>query len=137
VDRSAAPGERGRRLSSERSHGRRGDERRAARSRGRGNAGSKEKVTPPGRERAGEAKRLGQEKRSARLQSTEPRGRARPEAPPSSPPVQRGALEPKAPPPPRVQVQPPPTESAPVPVPEAPVAPAPKDSPSDKVKLPK
>ncbi len=61
---------RGERMSTERSHGRRGAERRAARSRGRGNAGSKAKGAPPGQARADGGRKLGLEKRAEKGERT-------------------------------------------------------------------
>ena len=57
---------RGERMSTERSHGRRGAERRAARSRGHGYAGSRAKGAPPGQARADGGRKLGHEKRAER-----------------------------------------------------------------------
>lgn len=108
AERSAERGVRGKRISSERSHGLRGAERRAARSRGRGKAGANAKAVPRGQARAGGGRKVGHVQRLQRLKANDPAGRGRPEAPPSS-----------------------------TPVPEATPVPLPKEPPLGKVKLPK
>ena len=120
---------RGVRMSAERSHGRRGAERRAARSRGRGNAGANADATPGGRQ-------LGQTRRPQKEKLAEVGGRGRAEV------LGRGQskapAEPKAPPPrpePRTQAQPPAAESETVVVPEVAPVPAPQTSAPGKIKL--
>jgi RNA polymerase sigma factor (sigma-70 family) len=94
---------RGERMSTERSHGRRGAERRAARSRGHGNAGSRAKGVPPGQARADGGRKLGHEKRaetgerasgrvgSLERRATPPQAGPKPKKPESAP-----KAEPKA-----------------------------------------
>jgi RNA polymerase sigma factor (sigma-70 family) len=85
-ERGSLGAERGKRMSAERSHGRRGAERRAARSRGRGSAGAKAKAVPPGQARAGAGRTSGQEKRAQQPQASEPRGHARTQSDPAPAP---------------------------------------------------
>jgi RNA polymerase sigma factor (sigma-70 family) len=113
IERAAQGALRGKRMSTERSHGRRGAERRAARSRGRGNAGAKAKGVPRRPEHAGGGKR-GQAERLQKQKPAEPRagghgeapGRGQAEAPSSNPPVRQAAPSPK-PTQPKAQVEPP------------------------------
>jgi RNA polymerase sigma factor (sigma-70 family) len=62
-------GARGERISSERSHGQRGAERRAARSNGHGKAGSKSKAGKSEHTNSAGGRKLGQEKRAARTEA--------------------------------------------------------------------
>jgi RNA polymerase sigma factor (sigma-70 family) len=122
------------RMSAERSHGRRGAERRAARSRGGGNAFARAKGPDSGR-------RLGQTERLQRERLAQPGGRDRAEllgrgqsrAPGSNAPAEQKAPPAKPAPQPRTQSEPPVTESDAVVVPEA--APVPAPSAQGKLKL--
>jgi RNA polymerase sigma factor (sigma-70 family) len=120
----------GERRSAERSHGRRGDELRAARSRGRGNAGAN--ANGP-RDGLG----VGQTGRTQRERLAEPGADGRAEALARREP--RALVEPKAPQPrpvPRTQTRPPAAESETIVVPETTPAPAPRTSVPGKVELP-
>jgi RNA polymerase sigma factor (sigma-70 family) len=132
---------RGERRSAERSHGRRGAERRPARSRGLGDAGAKAKGRPEhGRgdgRRLSEAKRLEREKPAAGRGQTQAPGRGEAKEPATKLELQRDAAPPKAAPEPKVQATQPVPESEPVPVPEPAPAPAPEPTPPGKLKLPK
>ena len=123
---------RGERLSAERSQGRRGDERREARSRGHGNAGATANGPRDGL-------RLGQTRQLPRERVAGPGADGRAEA--LARRQAKALAEPKAPPPrpthePRTQTQPPADESETIFVPEAAPAPAPKESAPDTVELP-
>ncbi len=107
-ERGTHASDRGRRMSAERSHGRRGAERSAARSNGQSNAGNRSK---PAREKApgADGRKLGQVKRTERPNAAEPRGRGQskalareqakapsPRGPSSSAPAERGKASPPA-----------------------------------------
>jgi RNA polymerase sigma factor (sigma-70 family) len=130
---SRAPGAvRGERLSAERSHGRRGAERRAARSRGIGNVGANARGPRDGRA-LGPVNRVEQQRLAepGGPPRAEVLGRSEPKAPAgSNAPAMRPAPEPKA------QAQAPATESEAVIVPEAAPVTAPKVPPAGKIKLP-
>jgi RNA polymerase sigma factor (sigma-70 family) len=127
------------RMSTERSHGRRGAERSAERSNGHSNAGTRSK---PGRERSSNAggRKLGRVERTERSKFAEPRGRdqsnalARDQA---KPPAQRKAPAPRPTAQPKAQSQPAPSVSEPVAAPEPAPLPAPKATPPGQAKLPK
>ena len=135
-------GAHGERISGERSHGQRGAERRAARSNGRGNAGSKGKAEKTEHTSSAGGRKLGQQKRAER--ATERRGLARGRDPAfktaprqSAPqkPAQQPAPAPRAVPQaggqPKVQAAPAPiTEAAPAPT----LEPAPKPVPPGQSK---
>jgi RNA polymerase sigma factor (sigma-70 family) len=120
-------GAHGERISSERSHGLRGDERRTARSQGQGYAGSKAREPNPERTSSAGGRKVGQEKRTERVAPTRPEpaggqgstGRAGPRSTaPTRPETQSRAV-------PQTKDVPPATveEIAPaVPVPDAPPA---------------
>jgi RNA polymerase sigma factor (sigma-70 family) len=122
-------GVRGERISSERNHRQRGAERRAARSNGRGNAGSKAEKTEHTNSAGG--RKLGQEKRAERgaARGRDPLLKAEPRATQPPKPVRpvQPAPEPRAVPPanaqPKVQATPAPVpEEAPAPILDAPKA---------------
>jgi RNA polymerase sigma factor (sigma-70 family) len=100
--RPETAGAHGAQVSGERSHGRRGSERRAERSHGHGNAGSKSRGNGQDRTSSAGGRRLGQEKRANRP-AAEPRGR---DAAP-------GAAKPARPEKPVVQSKPAPAQPAP------------------------
>jgi RNA polymerase sigma factor (sigma-70 family) len=119
-------GAHGERISSERNHGQRGAERRAARSRGRGNAGSK--ANNNGVTSSAGGRRLGYEKRTERGADTL-RGSGRGQSPTSRPEAPRAVPQTKAVPPATVE------ETAPaLPVPESAPAPAPETYPPGQLK---
>jgi RNA polymerase sigma factor (sigma-70 family) len=128
---------RGERRSAERSHGRRGAEQRAARSRGHGNAGTRARGEPSGKADSG--RKLGHAKQKpiqsvGRGQAKSPaRGEAKARV--SEPPVERSAPSPRSAPQPKTQAQPPAATSEPVLVPEAAPVPVTKAPPPRKAKL--
>jgi RNA polymerase sigma factor (sigma-70 family) len=118
------------RTGAERSHGRRGDERRAASSRGGGYAGAKANGPRDGLG-LGQTRRLQREKLAVPGADSRAEALARRES--------KALVEPKAPPPrpaPRTQTQPPAAESETIVVPDAAPAPAPKASAPGKIELP-
>ena len=126
--------EHGERVSGERSHGRRGAERRAARSRGRGNAraNAKAKTVPPGRARAEGGRKLGVEKRaekgdrpSGRVRSLERRA-----TPPKAPKPDKAAPAPRTEPKAQRTAPAPATEPDVEPIPVTPTLPAPEKTKS-------
>ena len=123
----------GTRMSAERSHGRRGAERSAARSNGHSKAGTRSK---PAREKVPGAggRKLGQIKRTEKQAASQPRARGQANAPgrgQAKPPAQRKAPASKPAPQPQAQAAPSPSASQPT------VAPAPKATPPGQLKLAK
>ena len=145
IDREAPAGsegathgsDRGTRMSAERSHGRRGAERSAARSNGHSKAGTRSKAA---REKApgADGRRLGQIKRTEKRAASEPRARGQADAPgrgQTNPPAQQKAPAAKPTPQPQAQAAPSPSASQPTVAPTPP--PAPKATPPGQLKLPK
>jgi len=128
--------DRGRLMSGERSHGRRGAERSAARSNGHSNAGTRSK---PGREKASRAggRKLGHTKRTEKPNAADPRGRdqSKPLARDNGKaPVEKKAPTTKPAPMPKAQSEPAPSVSEPTVTPEPP-PPAPSATAPGQLKL--
>ena len=129
--------DRGRLMSGERSHGRRGAERSAARSNGHSNAGTRSK---PGREKEPRAggRKLGHTKRTEKPNAADPRGRDRSKAlarDRAKAPVEKKAPTTKPAPRPKAQSEPPPSVSEPPVTPEAPPLTAPNATAPGQLKL--
>jgi RNA polymerase sigma factor (sigma-70 family) len=130
----ALPGER---MSAERSHGRRGDGRSAARSQGRGNAHAMADGPRDGRS-------LGQAERIERERLAQPRGRTRAEvlgrgetgAPATRPAAEPKASSPRPAPEPRTQAQPSVTETETVVAPKTAPIQVPETAAPGKIELP-
>jgi RNA polymerase sigma factor (sigma-70 family) len=130
-ERATQGSDQGKRMSTERSHGRRGDERRAARSNGHSHTGVKPKAgsqSKAGSDKASRSggRRLGQVKQVERQRPSEPSGRGQ------ANPLERGQAKGPA-----ERGTPAPSASKPVPAREPALATAPKPTPPGQLKLSK
>jgi RNA polymerase sigma factor (sigma-70 family) len=130
---AASGREHGERVSAERSHGRRGAERSAARSRGHGDARSKAKAVPPGQARAEDGRRLGAGKRAEKGDPSTGRARSlerRAEPPKAAPKPDDAGPAPRAEPKTQRSAPAPATEPRLEPVPATPTLPKPEKAKS-------